>query len=57
MAHINLLPWREKLRKQRLRDFGVMALVALVLTLAGMGYWHWFNQGLIDNQRNTQPFP
>lgn len=56
MAHINLLPWREKLRKQRLRDFGVMALGALVLTLAAMGYWHWFNQGLIDNQRNRNRF-
>jgi type IV pilus assembly protein PilN len=56
MAHINLLPWREKLRKQRLREFGVMVLGALVLTLAGMGYWHWFNQGLIDNQKNRNRF-
>lgn len=56
MAHINLLPWREKLRKQRLREFGVMVLGALVLTVAVMGYWHWFNQGLIDNQRNRNRF-
>lgn len=56
MAHINLLPWREKLRKQRLRDFGLMALGALVLSLAAMGYWHWFNQGMIDNQRDRNRF-
>ena len=56
MAHINLLPWREKLRKQRLRDFGLMALGALVLSVAAMGYWHWFNQGMIDNQRDRNRF-
>lgn len=56
MARINLLPWREKLRKQRRRDFGLMVLGALVLTLAGLGYWHWFNQGLIDNQRDRNRF-
>jgi len=56
MARINLLPWREKLRKQRRREFGVMVLGALVLTLAGLGYWHWYNQGLIDNQRDRNRF-
>lgn len=56
MARINLLPWREKLRKQRRREFGVMALGTLVLTLLGLGYWHWYNQGLIDNQRDRNRF-
>ena len=56
MARINLLPWREKLRKQRLREFGLMALGALILTLSGMGYWHWYNEGLIDNQRDRNRF-
>ncbi len=56
MARINLLPWREKLRKQRQRDFGLMALAALVVTLLGMGYWHWFNQSLIDNQHARNRF-
>jgi type IV pilus assembly protein PilN len=56
MAQINLLPWRETLRKQRRRDFGLMALAALVLTLAGMGYWHWFNQSLIDHQNTRNRF-
>jgi type IV pilus assembly protein PilN len=54
MAHINLLPWRENLRAQRRREFGVMALAGLVLTLLGMWGWHQFNVGLIDyqNRRN-----
>lgn len=56
MAHINLLPWREKLRKQRRREFGFMVLGALVLTLLGMGYWHWYVQGLIDNQNARNRF-
>ena len=56
MARINLLPWREKLRKQRLREFGVMVLGALILTLSGLGYWHWYNEGLIDNQRDRNRF-
>jgi len=56
MARINLLPWREKLRKQRRREFGVMTLGALVVTLLGLGYWHWYNQGLIDNQRDRNRF-
>jgi len=56
MARINLLPWREKLRKQRLREFGLMVLGALILTLSGLGYWHWYNEGLIDNQRDRNRF-
>ena len=56
MARINLLPWREKLRKQRQRDFGLMIVAALVVTLLGLGYWHWFNQSLIDNQNARNKF-
>ena len=56
MARINLLPWREKLRKQRQRDFGLMTLAALVVTVIGMGYWHWFNQSLIDHQNDRNRF-
>jgi type IV pilus assembly protein PilN len=56
MAHINLLPWREKLRKQRLREFGLTILGALLITLLGLGYWHWYNQGLIDHQNARNRF-
>ncbi|MGB5201019.1 MAG: PilN domain-containing protein [Sedimenticolaceae bacterium] len=56
MAHINLLPWREKQRKQRRLEFGLTILGALVLTLLGMGYWHWYNEELIDHQRDRNKF-
>jgi type IV pilus assembly protein PilN len=56
MAQINLLPWREKQRKQRRLEFGLTVLGALVLTLLGMGYWHWYNEELIDHQRDRNKF-
>ena len=56
MARINLLPWREKLRKQRQRDFGFTILGALLLTVLGMGYWHFFAEGLIDHQLDRNRF-
>lgn len=56
MARINLLPWREKLRKQRQRDFGIITLVAVLVTAVGMGYWHWYNQSLIDHQNSRNRF-
>lgn len=57
MAHINLLPWREKLRKQRQRDFGLLVLGALMVTVAGMAYWGFgYVQGMIDHQRDRNRF-
>jgi type IV pilus assembly protein PilN len=55
MAKINLLPWREELRKQKQREFAFMAggsavVAGLIVLLA-----HLHVSGLIDNQnqRNT----
>jgi type IV pilus assembly protein PilN len=54
MAHINLLPWREELRKQKQQEFGATAIgsaiVAALLVLLG----HFHVDGLISyqNQRN-----
>jgi type IV pilus assembly protein PilN len=57
MAHINLLPWREKLRKQRQREFGFTILGALMLTVLGMGYWGFFYvQGMVDHQKDRNKF-
>jgi len=57
MAHINLLPWREKLRKQRQREFGFLTLGALLVTVLGMGYWGFIHvQGQIDYQRDRNRF-
>lgn len=56
MARINLLPWRDKLRKQRQREFGFIVLGALVITLLGMGYWHLHVQGQIEHQQDRNRF-
>jgi len=56
MAHINLLPWRENLRKQRQRDFykhlGAGLAVALGLVVAG----HMYAQSEIDAQERRNTF-
>jgi len=56
MANINLLPWRENLRAQRKREFGVMTLVFVLITGIGLWGWQQFNQGLIDNQKRRNQF-
>lgn len=56
MAQINLLPWREKRRADQQRDFGLMLVFAAIIAMAGMGYWHFFNEGLIDFQKKRNAF-
>ena len=56
MAKINLLPWREELRKQKQREFGIMAggsaiVAGLVVLLA-----HLHINGMIDNQNQRNAF-
>ncbi len=55
MANINLLPWREKLRAQRKREFGMAVLLSVLVTGAGLFFWHRYNEGLIEyqEQRNN----
>jgi len=54
MVSINLLPWRERLRAQRKREFGLLVLFAALVTAACVYGWFLFNEGLIEyqNQRN-----
>ncbi|HEY0721231.1 MAG TPA: PilN domain-containing protein [Gammaproteobacteria bacterium] len=52
MAHINLLPWREELRKQRKRDFFIAigsAAFAMVLVVIAL---HFYYSALIDNEES-----
>jgi len=56
MAKINLLPWREEIRKQKQREFVISAaggalLAALIVLLA-----HFHIDGLIDNQNQRNAF-
>jgi type IV pilus assembly protein PilN len=55
MAHINLLPWREELRKQKQQEFGITAISSVVIAGLLVLLAHFHVDGLIDdqNQRNT----
>lgn len=55
MAHINLLPWREELRKQRQKEFITMAGLGVVFAAAIWGLVHMQMESRIDgqNQRNA----
>ena len=52
MAHINLLPWRENLRKERKRKFGLQLLGGAVLAGAAALYWHMMVQQKIEHQNS-----
>ncbi len=50
MTQINLLPWREELRKEKQTEFAVLTVVVLAMAvLVSIGV-HMFNLGLISNQ-------
>ncbi len=55
MARINLLPWREELRKERQQQFMMVTGLMVVLTLAVVGLVHFQISSIIDGQvaRNT----
>jgi type IV pilus assembly protein PilN len=50
MTRINLLPWREELRKQKQRDFFAVTAAAVVLTLGIMLLVHLMYVGKIEYQ-------
>ena len=56
MARINLLPWRENLRKKKQRDFGIAAFLSVVLVAVACGGVHFYINSLIDNQNKRNNF-
>ena len=56
MARINLLPWREELRRQRKREFGLMLAGSVAVSLLAVGWWHFYNEGLMNHQRQRNAF-
>lgn len=56
MTRINLLPWREALRKERKRQFVSVLGGAAFLMLAIIGYIHFHVSGLIDYQNSRNSF-
>lgn len=56
MARINLLPWRDELRKKRQQEFAVMAGVAVVLMCGVILAVHWYNEERISFQKERNAF-
>jgi len=56
MTRINLLPWRELLRKEREREFYSIAGGAAVLMMLVMVYIHFHMAGVIDTQNGRNTF-
>ncbi|MEJ2346870.1 MAG: PilN domain-containing protein [Gammaproteobacteria bacterium] len=56
MARINLLPWREELRKQRRQQFIVVLGLAVVLAGVAMAGVHFFVDGQIQFQRERNAY-
>ncbi|MFZ5757319.1 MAG: PilN domain-containing protein [Pseudomonadota bacterium] len=56
MAKINLLPWREELRKQQLQEF-VIVLVMVVLA-AGLAafFWQWTAKNAVEDQNKRNVY-
>ena len=56
MSQINLLPWREELRKRRQKEFGITAGVAVLLMLGVIGGVHLWYQDQIEFQNSRNAF-
>ncbi|OOZ42292.1 hypothetical protein BOW53_00155 [Solemya pervernicosa gill symbiont] len=56
MAHINLLPWREELRKERQQRFIASGVIAALITGAAFFYMHTYAQSLIEGQQERNNY-
>ncbi len=56
MAYINLLPWREKKRKEQQQEFGFITAGVAVLGVLVWALVHMQMQGLIENQQSRNRF-
>ncbi len=56
MPHINLLPWREELRKRRQQEFSILAGVAVALMLGVVAIVHVQFNGMLDYQQQRNAF-
>lgn len=56
MPRINLLPWREELRKQRQQEFAILAVIAMALMGVVVFAVHLYLQQLTDFQQERNDF-
>ncbi len=51
MAHINLLPWRDELRKEKQKEFGILILSFVAVAGLIVGTLHLYQNARIDRQK------
>ena len=56
MAHINLLPWREELRKQKQQEFGIIAVSSVIIAGLIVLLAHFHVDGMINNQNQRNVY-
>ena len=56
MAHINLLPWREELRKQKQQEFGIIAVSSVIIAGLVVLLAHFHVDGMINNQNQRNAY-
>jgi len=56
MAKINLLPWREELRKEQQQEFFIMLGFFALIAAAIIGLVHFYHSQLIDRQSGRNQF-
>jgi len=56
MAHINLLPWREELRKEKQQQFAVIGVGTAIVGALLILLTHLQMNGLIEQQNNRNKF-
>jgi type IV pilus assembly protein PilN len=56
MTRINLLPWREERRQEQKKEFGVLAVLMIILAVATVGLIHIQMASKIDYQLDRNRF-
>jgi type IV pilus assembly protein PilN len=56
VANINLLPWREELRRRRQKDFLTFVIVAVVGMLGVVGVVHWEINNRVEFQQTRNDY-
>lgn len=56
MARINLLPWRDELRRKRQKQFNTLAALAVLAMVGVIAAVHWYNEERIAYQLDRNKF-
>ena len=56
MPHINLLPWREKLRQERQQQFIVALLIGVIFACFVLYGAMWYSDSLLEQQAERNQY-